>query len=143
MSHKTRQRHKRGLVSVQKKPIGPHNKTNAIAAAAGRSSHKYLVLKFLLIFGILLAVFYVFVAFSSFYNRRFVPWHHQLIANVSGYVLAVLGQDITVTGVSIHSPRFSVNIIRGCEGRILPQISKQIADFHGFYKPGELCDDTG
>jgi exosortase/archaeosortase family protein len=73
------------------------------------------VLKLLLIFGVLLAVFYVFVAFSSFYNRRFVPWHHHLIAKVSGQVLAILGQDITVTGKSISSPRFSVNIIRGCD----------------------------
>ena len=83
--------------------------------AAVRSSHKYLALKFLLIFGVMLAVFYVFIAFSSFYSKRFVPVHHHLIAKVSGYVLAVLGQEITVTGKSISSPRFSVNIIRGCD----------------------------
>lgn len=84
-------------------------------AARGRSSRRHSVLKFLLIFGILLAVFYVFIAFSSFYNRRFVPWHHPLIARVSGHVLAVLGQDITVRNASISSPMFSVNIIRGCD----------------------------
>ncbi|MGB2863392.1 MAG: archaeosortase/exosortase family protein [Sedimentisphaerales bacterium] len=115
MSRKKRQRHKRGPVSVQKKATGPHNKTKAIAAEAGRSSNKYSVLKFLLIFGILLAVFYVFIAFSSFYSKKFVPWHHHLIARISGYVLAVLGQEITVTGKSISSPKFSVNIIRGCD----------------------------
>jgi len=64
---------------------------------------------------ILLAVFYVFIAFSSLYNRRFVPAHHHLIAKVSGGLLAVLGQEITVTGKLISSPRFSVNIIRGCD----------------------------
>jgi exosortase/archaeosortase family protein len=114
VSHKIRQLRKRGPVSGRKRQTGPYNKTKAIDAAICQS-HKYLVLKFLLIFGVLLAVFYVFVAFSSFYNMRFVPWHHRLIAKVSGQVLAILGQDITVTGVSIHSPRFSVNIIRGCD----------------------------
>jgi len=116
MSRKIRQRHKRGSASGRKRQTEPSNKTKATdAAATGRSSHKYLVLKFLLIFGILLAMFYVFVAFSSSYNRRFAPWHHHLIAMVSGQVLAVLGQDITITGVSIHSPKFSASIIRGCD----------------------------
>jgi len=73
------------------------------------------VLKFLLIFGILLAMFYVFIAFSSFYSKMFMPWHHHLIAKASGYVLAVLGQEITVSGASIDSPRFSATIIRGCD----------------------------
>jgi exosortase/archaeosortase family protein len=112
---KRRQRRKRGPVSGHKKSTGPHNKTKAIAAEAGRSSHKYLVLKFLLIFGVLLSVFYVFIAFSPFYSKKFVPLHHHLIARVSGNILAVLGQDITVTGKSISSPRFSASIIRGCD----------------------------
>ena len=84
-------------------------------SATGLSSHQHPVLKFLLIFGVLLAAFYVFTAFSPFYSKRFVPLHHHLIAGVSGGLLAVLGQDITVTGASISSPRFSVNIIRGCD----------------------------
>jgi exosortase H (IPTLxxWG-CTERM-specific) len=121
MSHKIRQRSKRLPASGftkhaprWKKLTKRHDKT-AAKSAAGRYSHKYLVLKFLLIFGVLLAVFYVFIAFSSFYNSKFVPLHHQLIAKVSGYVLADLGQEITVTGKSISSPRFSVQIIRGCD----------------------------
>lgn len=81
----------------------------------GHSSHQYPVLKFLLIFGFLLAVFYVFIAFSRSYNKRFIPSYHHLIAEVSGALLAVFGQDITVTDASISSPRFSVNIIRGCD----------------------------
>jgi len=73
------------------------------------------VLKFLLIFGVLLAAFYVFIAFSPFYSKRFLPSYHQWIARVSGSVLAILGQETTVTGKSIYSPRFSVNIVRGCD----------------------------
>jgi exosortase H (IPTLxxWG-CTERM-specific) len=121
MSHKIRQRSKRLPASgftkhaPRWKKLTKRNDKSAAKSAAGRSSHKYLVLKFLLIFGALLAVFYVFIAFSSFYNSKFVPLHHHLIARVSGSILAVLGQDITVTGVSIHSSKFSVNIIRGCD----------------------------
>jgi len=73
----------------------------------GHSSHQYPVLKFLLIFGFLLAVFYVFIAFSRSYNKRFIPSYHHLIAEVSGALLAVFGQDITVTDASISSPRFA------------------------------------
>ena len=89
---------------------------SAAGSAAGRFfNRRHPLLVFLLIFGVLLAAFYVFIAFSPFYSKRFVPWHHHLIAKVSGYLLAVLGHDITVTGVSISSPRFSVQIIRGCD----------------------------
>lgn len=115
MTRNIRQQRKRGPVSSRKKQTGPYNKTKAIAVATGRSSHQHSVLKFLLIFGILLAVFYVFIAFSPFYSKRFVPAHHHLIARTSGYVLAVLGYDITINGASIYSPRFSVKIVRGCD----------------------------
>ena len=91
-----------------------HDKSTA-RSLAGQPSHKYLILKFLLIFGVLLVVFYVFIAFSSFYSTIFVPWYHHLIAKVSGDLLAILGQEIKVTGKSISSPRFSVDIIRGCD----------------------------
>ncbi|MHC4440576.1 MAG: exosortase H [Planctomycetota bacterium] len=116
MSRKRKQLRKRGPVSGRKKQTGPHDKTKATSAAATRrSSHRHSVLKFLLIFGILLAVFYVFIAFSPFYSKRFLPSYHHWIARVSGSLLATLGHDTTVTGVSIYSPKFSVKIIRGCD----------------------------
>ena len=111
-----RQQGKRGPVSSRKRQTGPHDKTKAVAVTAtGRSSHQHSVLKFLIIFGVLLVVFYVFIAFSQLYDKRFVPLHLHLIAKASGYVLAILGWDITVIGNSIHSPGFSANIIRGCD----------------------------
>ena len=111
-----RQQRKRGSVSSRRRQTGPHNKKKAVAVTAtGRSSHQHSVLKFLVIFGILLAVFYVFIAFSLFYRTRFVPLHHHLIARISGDVLAVLGQEVTVAGKSIYSPKFSVKIVRGCD----------------------------
>jgi exosortase H (IPTLxxWG-CTERM-specific) len=115
VSRKRRQQHKRGPVSGRKKWTGPHNKTKAIVETTDRSSHRYSVLKFLVIFSALLAGFYVFIAFSPFYNKKFAPLHLHLIARVSGYVLAVLGQEITVAGAFISSPRFLVQIVRGCD----------------------------
>jgi len=116
VSYKRRQRRKRGLVSGRKKQTGPHNKTKSkVVPSTGRPSGRYSVLKFLLIFFILLVVFYVFTEFSLIYKKRFVPWHLHLIAKVSGHLLSLLGQNITVTGSSIHSPRLTANIIRGCD----------------------------
>jgi len=115
-NQKRRKRRKRGLVSGRKKQAGPHHKAKALTvAAAGHTSGQVSVLRFLLIFFILLALFYIFIAFSSFYSKRFLPSYHHLIAKTSGYMLAILGQDTTVTHTSIRSPRFSVSIVRGCD----------------------------
>jgi exosortase H (IPTLxxWG-CTERM-specific) len=89
------------------KPIAPN--------AMRRFSHQHPLLNFLLIFAVLLAVFYVFITSSRSYNKRFLPLYHHLIARVSGDLLAVLGHDTTVAGASISSPRFSVQIVRGCD----------------------------
>lgn len=110
----TRQTRRRKNTGRGKKSSKRREKSVA-KSATGLSSLRHPLLKFLLIFGALLAVFYIFIAFSSFYSKRFVPSHHHLIAKVSGGLLSVLGQEITVTGKSIHSPRFSVSIIRGCD----------------------------
>lgn len=110
----TRQTRRRKNIGREKKSAKRREKSVA-KSATGHSSHRHPVLKFLLIFGLLLVVFYVFIAFAPFYSKRFVPSHHHLIAKVSGYLLAVLGQDIRVIGASIHSARFSANIIRGCD----------------------------
>jgi len=84
-------------------------------SATGLSSHQHPVLKFLLLFGVLLAAFYMFIAFAPSYSKRFIPSYHHLIAKVSGDLLAIVGQDITVTNALISSPKFSVSIIRGCD----------------------------
>ena len=48
-------------------------------------------------------------------ETMFIPSYHHLIAKVSGDLLAIVGQDITVTNALISSPKFSVSIIRGCD----------------------------
>ena len=56
-------------------------------SATGLSSHQHPVLKFLLLFGVLLAAFYMFIAFAPSYSKRFIPFYHHLIAKVSGDLL--------------------------------------------------------
>jgi exosortase H (IPTLxxWG-CTERM-specific) len=73
------------------------------------------MLRFLLISGILLAAFYLFVAFAPIYKRGFIPWYHHLIAKTCARLLTALGQDVTTLGTSISSSKFSVSIIQGCD----------------------------
>jgi exosortase H (IPTLxxWG-CTERM-specific) len=127
MSHNRRQRSKRlrapsvNRHTRRRKNAGSgktslkHRGKSAANNTTERSSYKYPVLKFLLTFGILLAVFYIFVAFSPSYHKKFIPPYHHLIAQVSGGMLAVLGQDITVADASISSPSFAVQIVSGCD----------------------------
>ena len=76
---------------------------------------RHPVFLFLVVFAALMGLFYFFTTVTSFYNNRFIPWYHCYIAFFSGTILDFLGQDITVRGASIFSPRFSVQIIRGCD----------------------------
>jgi exosortase H (IPTLxxWG-CTERM-specific) len=71
--------------------------------------------RFLFLFALLLAGFYLIVAFAPFYSRYFVPRHHHLIAQTSGLLLTALGQRVVTTGASICSAEFSVSIVRGCD----------------------------
>ncbi len=80
-----------------------------------QSPHRYPVLWFLLIFGILASTFYTLTFFMPFCNERFFPLVLGLTARLSGIVLAFLGQDITVNGMLISSPAFTVRIVRGCD----------------------------
>jgi len=77
------------------------------------------VLRFVAIFGLLMAVFY-----GVFYTPpdqapaldRVFEWHLTGYAEASGALLNVLGYGVTVTGTRIHAPRFSVEVVRGCDG---------------------------
>jgi exosortase/archaeosortase family protein len=73
------------------------------------------VFQFLLVFALLLAAFYLVIAFVPFYNRHFVPRYHHLITNVAGLLLTSLGQQVVTTGTSIGSAQFAVSIVSGCD----------------------------
>jgi len=76
------------------------------------------VLRFLLIFGGLIGLFYaVFLLPPNEYPRvgKFFTTYLSFYARVSGSVLSILGHDITVIGQSISSPEFRVQVVRGCD----------------------------
>jgi exosortase H (IPTLxxWG-CTERM-specific) len=51
-------------------------------------------------------------------NDAFVVPYTTLIAKVSGIILGLLGEDITINGCVLRSPRFAVTIYNGCNGLI-------------------------
>ena len=84
----------------------------------GWFSAKKPVLRFVLIFGVLIVLFY-----SVFYWRssedtlmgRVFPWYLSRYAEAGGTVLNWLGQEVRVVGQSMHTNSFSVRIVRGCD----------------------------
>lgn len=65
-------------------------------------------------FGVLLAA-YLLIAWNPVNDRVIVPFTEG-IANVSGALLNVMGQQVTVQGTAVSSARFGVNINNGCNG---------------------------
>ncbi len=72
------------------------------------------VLRAVTIFCVLMGAFYAF-EFTKVAKGNLRGAYLKLIARASGGTLAVLGYDTTVDGVSVSSPRFSMNIVRGCD----------------------------
>jgi exosortase H (IPTLxxWG-CTERM-specific) len=74
-------------------------------------------LRFLILFLVILGVGFTVIALRAV-DEAFVVPYTTLIAKVSGGILHVLGEDITVDGRVLRSPRFSVVIYNGCNGLI-------------------------
>ena len=72
------------------------------------------VLRFLIIFGVLIGVFYAI----------YIPFSHSdtyhvflgLIAHAASLVLGILGSDTTVLGQTIQSTPLDMDIVPGCDG---------------------------
>jgi hypothetical protein len=73
--------------------------------------------RFLILFLVILAAGFTVIALKTV-NDAFVDPYTALIAGVSGNILNLLGEDITVRGCLLSSPRFSVTIYNGCNGLI-------------------------
>jgi exosortase H (IPTLxxWG-CTERM-specific) len=115
MSRRKKQRYRRVVVSGSKEKTGGEERKSIFEfAAEWKSRHPVFV--FLLIFGVLMGLFYAFVTFTPFYKKHFLFSYLPFNAKVSGAVLSLLGQDITVAGRTISSPRFSVEVYSGCDG---------------------------
>lgn len=70
---------------------------------------------FLVKFFAVLVAAYLLIAWNPVNDRVIVPFT-AAIAKSSGALLNVLGEEVTVRGTSITSPRFGVNINNGCNG---------------------------
>jgi exosortase H (IPTLxxWG-CTERM-specific) len=70
---------------------------------------------FLLKFFAVLVAAYLLIAWNPVNDRVIVPFT-TAIAQWSGALLNVMGEGVTVTGTTIRSPRFAVNINNGCNG---------------------------
>lgn len=73
--------------------------------------------RFLILFLSILTISFTAVALQAV-NDAVVNPYTAFIARMSGQVLRVFGEDITVAGCDLRSPRFSVTIYNGCNGLI-------------------------
>jgi exosortase H (IPTLxxWG-CTERM-specific) len=72
-------------------------------------------LTFLIAFALLLGVSFSLISLNWVNDHAIEPLTAG-IARVSGAVLDLLGQNVTMAGTVIRSPRFAVNIRNGCNG---------------------------
>lgn len=75
------------------------------------------VLRFVVIVSVLMGLFYAVYLpeWESDILGAVLPWNLKMHASACGVILKGLGNDITVIGQSVHSPRFSLQIVRGCD----------------------------
>jgi exosortase H (IPTLxxWG-CTERM-specific) len=72
-------------------------------------------IRFLVTFVLVLGLGFTLIAWNPVNDHVIEPFT-AAIANVSGAVLAAIGQGTTMQGTVIRSPRFAVNIQNGCNG---------------------------
>lgn len=72
-------------------------------------------LTFLVLFAVLLGAGFTLISLNWVNDHAIEPLTGG-IARVSGGVLNVLGQKVTMTGTVIRNPKFGVNIRNGCNG---------------------------
>ena len=68
----------------------------------------------IVVFVVLMGLFYGFVHTPANDTTAFRPYL-ALIARVVGAILALFGYDISVAETTVHSPQFSLEIVRGCD----------------------------
>jgi exosortase H (IPTLxxWG-CTERM-specific) len=73
--------------------------------------------RFLILFISILTVSFAVVALKPV-NDAFVDPYTSIVARMSGGVLRLLGENATVHGCLVRSPRFAVTIYNGCNGLI-------------------------
>ena len=108
-----------------KKPKGrPHHATPGRDAKGELAEHdkaqvagfaaRHPILRFVLVFAVCMGLFYALTITSFFETRGWGPYL-DLNAEVSGAILGLFIDDVTVSGRSISSPQASILIERGCD----------------------------
>lgn len=99
-------------------PRGPRSSKSNPSATDGASGKKPLdrrQIVFLVSFVILLGGSFTLLSLNTI-DRLFVVPFTGLVARVSGALLDLIGQEVTMRGTQIVSPRFAVDIKNGCNG---------------------------
>ena len=91
----------------------PSKKTKEPTAPFWQSNRRELT--FLIVFALLLGASFSLISLNWVNDHMIEPFTAG-IARVSGATLDLLGQDVTMAGTIIRSPRFAVNIRNGCNG---------------------------
>jgi len=73
--------------------------------------------RFLILFLLVLGLSFVVIALRPVDTAIVTPYT-SLVARISGFVLRLLGEDATVNGCAVSSPRFAVTIHNGCNALI-------------------------
>ncbi len=73
--------------------------------------------RFLILFLTILGISFTVVALRSV-DQAFVVPFTTMVAQVSGSLLMLFGEEMTVNGCQLTSPRFAVTIYNGCNGLI-------------------------
>ena len=82
---------------------------------AGRAASRRREITFLVLFLVLLAGGFTVLSINAV-NDLVVEPFTAVVARVSGALLNVIGQDVTLRGTVIENSRFAVNIRNGCNG---------------------------
>lgn len=73
--------------------------------------------RFLILFLSILGISFTVIALRPV-NDAFVIPYTTMVAKVAGNILRLIGEDITINGCVLRSPRFAVTIYNGCNGLI-------------------------
>lgn len=74
-------------------------------------------IRFLVVFALILTAAFTAVALKPVNDGVVLPYT-RFIARISASILSILGEQITVSGCRLSSPRFAVTIYNGCNGLI-------------------------
>ena len=95
-------------------PIPRHTEEATRGGWAAWIKSRWPVVRFLVVLSALIGAFYA--VYSPFTGTALFSSYLSLLAEACAPILRLLGHDVTVSGTSIHGPRFSTEIVMGCDG---------------------------